>query len=159
MRHAVLARFIRSRQSHWRIHDRRELIFLRSAGCRGHGSIGGRSRPGYFCHQCLTNWLLQRQVVVCVSTTGFFLSNTTTGGTTSINDHKCHRSWGCCDTPQPTVTIIYVSGVAELTVVLRPADEGVPAPLFVCSAVDSDITGSSVDDVVVLSRCGNICFS
>ena len=60
--------------------------------------------------------------------------------------------------PQPTVTIIYVSGVAELFVVLRPADEGVPAPLFVYSTVDSDITGSSVDDVVVLSRCGNLCF-
>ena len=51
-----------------------------------------------------------------------------------------------------------MSSLAELTVVLRPADEGVPAPLFVCSAVDSDITGSSVDDIVVLSRCGNICF-
>ena len=52
-----------------------------------------------------------------------------------------------------------MSSVAELTVVLRPADEGVPAPLFVCSAVDSDITESFVDDVVVLSRCENLCFS
>ena len=32
----------------------RRLDFLRSGGCRGHGSTGGRSRPGYFCHQCLT---------------------------------------------------------------------------------------------------------
>ena len=58
--HTVLVRLIRGR-----------LIFLWSAGCRGHGSIGGRPRPGYFCHQYLTNWLLRRRVVVCVSTTGF----------------------------------------------------------------------------------------
>ena len=61
--------------------------------------------------------------------------------------------------PRASVTAIYVSSVAELTVVLRPADEGVPALMFVRSTVDSDITGSSVNDVVVLSRCGNICFS
>ena len=34
-----------------------------------------------------------------------------------------------------------------LPVVPRPADERVPAPLFVCSAVDLDITGSFDDDV------------
>ena len=34
-----------------------------------------------------------------------------------------------------------------LPVVPRPADEIVPAPLFVCSAVDLDITGLFDDDV------------
>ena len=42
---------------------------------------------------------------------------------------------------------IYVSNVAELTVELRPADEVEPVTMFVCSAADSDITESSVDDV------------
>ena len=53
-RNAVLARLIRSRQSHWRIHGRRELDFLRSAECRGHGSIG--TRPGLTV-LCFDDWL------------------------------------------------------------------------------------------------------
>ena len=45
--------------------------------------------------------------------------------------------------------MIYVSLVAEKIVVLSSADEGVLAPLFACSAVNSIITGSSVGDVVL----------
>ena len=84
----------------------------------------------------------------------FFLSDTTTGGTTSDGTTTTSATAaGDAVTPHSsTVTAIYVSGVAELTVELRPADEGEPATMFVCSAEDSDITGSSVDDVVVLSN-------
>ena len=47
----------KDRRASKRKHILRRLDFLRSAGCCGHGSIGGRSKPGYFCHQCLTGWL------------------------------------------------------------------------------------------------------
>ena len=35
----------------------RRLDFLRCAGCCGHGSIGGRSRPGYFFLPPVSQWL------------------------------------------------------------------------------------------------------
>ena len=69
-RHAVLARLIKGRQSHCRIHGRRELDYLKCAGSTCHGSMGGPSGPGVFCHQYLTGWRLRRQVVVCVTATG-----------------------------------------------------------------------------------------
>ena len=118
-RHAVLARLIRSRQSHWRIHGRCELDLLWSAECRNHGSIGDRSKPGCFCHQCLTDGLLPRQVMA------FFLSDTTAVGTTS-DEFMTTSATAAGDAVtfySPTVQAIYVSGVAELTVELRPADE------------------------------------
>ena len=88
----------------------------------------------------------------------FFFSDTVTVGTTSdgTTTTSATAAGDAVTSHSPTVTAIYVSGVADLTVELRPADEGVSATMFVCSAEDSDITGSSVDDVVVLSRCGNI---
>ena len=65
------------------------------------------------------------------------------------------RSW-----PSSSLTprrAIYVSGVAELTVELRPADEWEPATMFVYSAKDSDITVSSVDDVGDVHCRGKAC--
>ena len=56
----------------------------------------------------------------------------------------CKSRLSSSKTPQ---RVIYVSNVAELTVELRPADEGEPVTMFVCSAADLDITESSVDDV------------
>ena len=87
----------------------------------------------------------------------FFLSNATTGGTTSVNDHKCHRSWDCCDTPQPTVTVINVSGVAELTVVLGPADEKHKL-LCLRAQLWTQTSQDRLDDLVVLCRYKIICF-
>ena len=56
----------------------------------------------------------------------FFLSDTTTGGTTSNGTTTTNAiAAGNAVTPySPTVTAICVSGVAELTVELRPVDEG-----------------------------------
>ena len=56
----------------------------------------------------------------------FFLSDTTTGGTTSkwYHDHKCDRSWKRWDTPQPNRHSDLCVRCTELTVELRPVDEG-----------------------------------
>ena len=56
----------------------------------------------------------------------FFLSDTTTGGTTSNGTTTTNATTAeNAVTPHsPTVTTIYLSGVAELTVELRPVDEG-----------------------------------
>ena len=90
---------------------------------------------------------------------GFFLSNTTTGGTASDGTSTtiATAAWDAV-MPQSKHHSDLVSNVAELTVVLSPTDEKVPAPMLVCSTVDSAITESSVDDVVVLPCCGNLFF-
>ena len=81
----------------------------------------------------------------------FFLSNASTGGMTLVNEHKCHRSWGCCDTPQPTVTAIYVQGVSGLTVELRPTDEKHKL-LCLRAQLWTQTSQDRLDDLVVLSR-------
>ena len=103
---------------------------------------------GALCDQGVNATVAQSMQVMA-----FFLSDTTTGGTTSdgTTTTSATAALDAVTPHSPTVTAICVSGVAELTVELRPADEGEPATMFVCSAEDSDITGSSVDDVVV---CG-----
>ena len=55
----------------------------------------------------------------------FFLSDTTTVGTTSdeIMATSAIAAGDAVTLHSPTVTAIFVSGVAELTVELRPADE------------------------------------
>ena len=91
----------------------------------------------------------------------FFLSYTTIGGTASdgTTTTSATAARDVVILHSPIVTAISVSGVAKLNVVLSPADEGLPAPMFVCSAVASDITGSSVDDVEVCLDAGTFGFS
>ena len=92
---------------------------------------------GALCDQGVNATVAQSMQVMA-----FFLSDTTKDDLRRDHDHMCHRSWGRCDTAQPN-RHSDVSNVAEFTVELRPAYEREPATLFVCSAEDSDITGSS----------------
>ena len=82
----------------------------------------------------------------------FFLFNTMTAGTASdgTTTTSATAAGDAVIPHSPTVTAIYVSGVAKLNVKLRPADEEYQL-LCLCSVVDSDIT--------VLFRCGNVRFS
>ena len=95
---------------------------------------------GALCDQGVNATVVQFILVIA-----FFLFNTTTGGT--VSDGTTTTSATAAG-DSPTITTIYVSGVAELTLELRPADERVSATMFVCSAVDSDITESSEQELL-----------
>ena len=76
-----------TRQLHWQIHDRRELDFLRSAGSRGHGAIGGRS--------CFA---LTLTGALCACHSGTIHPLTTRSvRRPQTNDHKYQRNWRRCD--------------------------------------------------------------
>ena len=120
-RHAALARFFRGRQSHWRIHGRRELISCRALNAAIMAALVADLRVVIVAiivslascsdSTSLTSWPSWCPVVVVrgVNATvtqsmrvmAFFKHHDRWDGHRWDHDHKCHRSWGRCDTPQP----------------------------------------------------------
>ena len=92
-------------------------ISVSLAGCSDGSASFALTLSGALCDQGVNATAQSMQVMA------FFLSDTTTGGTTSGGTTTTSAVAGDAVTPHSPVTTICVSG-AELTVELRPVDEG-----------------------------------